>query len=97
MEMKSNRPLVDFLTTLTIAAKNLAAEMTNYNLETRDLYCKNPITAEHVQNNTSVREMLTNRGINPSNISLALEMSKGFYFVNIKSKNGTKFLKLIKE
>ena len=31
--VKDNRPLADFLPTLTIAAKNLATEMTNYNVE----------------------------------------------------------------
>lgn len=31
--IKDNRPLTDFLPTLTIAAKNLAAEMINYNVE----------------------------------------------------------------
>ena len=35
--IKSSRPLADFLPTLTIAAKNLATEMTNYNVEQKDL------------------------------------------------------------
>ena len=34
--IKSTRPLADFLPTLTIAAKNLATEMTNYNVEQKD-------------------------------------------------------------
>lgn len=42
--LSSNRPLADFLPTLTIAAKNLATEMTNYNLEITDLYGESPIT-----------------------------------------------------
>ena len=33
MAAKGNRPLADFLPTLTIAAKKLATEMTNYNVE----------------------------------------------------------------
>ena len=33
--VKDSRPLADFLPTLTIAAKNLATEMTNYN---RDIF-----------------------------------------------------------
>ena len=36
--VKDNRPLADFLPTLTIAAKNLATEMTNYNVEGKNLY-----------------------------------------------------------
>ena len=35
--VKDGRPLADFLPTLSIAAKNLAAEMTNYNVEEKDL------------------------------------------------------------
>ncbi|CEN51807.1 Putative DNA-damage-inducible protein D (fragment) [Capnocytophaga canis] len=46
--VKSNRPLADFLPTLTIAAKNLATEMTNYNVENKDLYGESSITNEHV-------------------------------------------------
>lgn len=51
----SIRPLADFLPTLTIAAKNLATEMTNYNVETKDLQGEQAITRERIQNNTSVR------------------------------------------
>lgn len=47
--------LADFLPTLTIAAKNLATEMTNYNVEQKDLYGEVDISDEHVQNNRSVR------------------------------------------
>jgi DNA-damage-inducible protein D len=66
--VKSNRPLADFLPTLTIAAKNLATEMTNYNVEEKDLAGEYSITAEHVQNNKSVREMLGKRGIKPEEL-----------------------------
>lgn len=74
--ISSSRPLADFLPTLTIAAKNLATEMTNYNVENKDLYGENPITAEHVQNNTSVREMLANRGIKPEKLPVAEDIKK---------------------
>ena len=57
--------LADYLPTLTIAAKNLATEMTNYNVEQKDLYGEANITAEHVQNNRSVRGMLGQRGVMP--------------------------------
>lgn len=59
------RPLADFLPTLTIAAKNLATEMTNHNVQQADLRGEPAITNEHVQNNTSVRQMLGERGIKP--------------------------------
>jgi DNA-damage-inducible protein D len=74
--VKSSRPLADFLPTLTIAAKNLATEMTNYNVETKDLQGENPITHEHIQNNTSVRDMLGKRGIKPEELPAAEDIKK---------------------
>lgn len=74
--IKSTRPLADFLPTLTIAAKNLATEMTNYNVEQKDLYGEPSITAEHVQNNVSVRQMLGQRGIKPENLPPAEDVKK---------------------
>jgi len=66
--VSDKRPLADFLPTLTIAAKNLATEMTNYNVEEKDLKGEGSITTEHVQNNTTVREMLGTRGIKPEEL-----------------------------
>ena len=74
--MSDNRPLADFLPTVTIAAKNLATEMTNYNVEQKDLYGEPPITNEHVQNNASVRSMLAQRGIEPENLPPAEDLKK---------------------
>ncbi len=74
--IKSSRPLADFLPTLTIAAKNLATEMTNYNVEQKDLHGETPITREHIQNNTSVRQMLEQRGIQPENLPAAEDIKK---------------------
>ena len=69
-------PLADLLPTLTIAAKNLATEMTNYNVEEKDLYGESSITKEHVQNNTSVRTMLGQRGIRPEDLPPAEDIKK---------------------
>lgn len=74
--VKDNRPLADFLPTLTIAAKNLATEMTNYNVENKDLYGERAITAEHMQNNKSVRKMLGDRGIKPEELPPAEDIKK---------------------
>ena len=60
-----SRPLADFLPTLTIAAKNLATEMTNHNVIQDDLKGEASITTEHIQNNASVRKMLGKRSIKP--------------------------------
>ena len=82
MQMKAkygineNRPLADFLPTLTIAAKNLATEMTNYNVTEKDMYGEESITDEHVDNNLSVRNMLNKRGIKPENLKPAEDLKK---------------------
>ena len=70
------RPLADFLPTLTIAAKNLATEMTNHNVQQADLRGEPAITREHVQNNTSVRDMLGRRGIRPESLPPEEEIRK---------------------
>lgn len=74
--VSDKRPLADFLPTLTIAAKNLATEMTNYNVEEKDLKGEGAITTEHVQNNTTVREMLGTRGIKPEELPLSEDIKK---------------------
>lgn len=74
--IKGSRPLADFLPTLTIAAKNLATEMTNYNVEEKDLQGENFITGEHIQNNRSVRDMLGQRGIKPENLPPSEDIKK---------------------
>lgn len=68
--------LADHLPTLTIAAKNLATEMTNYNVEQKDLQGEAPITGEHIQNNQSVRKMLLDRGIRPEELPAAEDIKK---------------------
>ena len=74
--VKDNRPLADFLPKLTIAAKNLATEMTNHNVTEENLYGEENITVEHVQNNLSVRGMLDKRGIKPENLKPAEDLKK---------------------
>ena len=74
--VKENRPLADFLPTLTIAAKNLATEMTNYNVTEKDMYGEESITGEHIDNNLSVRSMLNKRGIKPENLKPAEDLKK---------------------
>ncbi len=65
LEIADNRPLADFLPTVTITAKNLATEITNFNVTKEDLHGEDPITAEHVQNNQDIRDLLLKRGIRP--------------------------------
>lgn len=76
LSVKENRPLADFLPTLTIAAKNLANEMSNYNVKESDLQGEHQITGEHIQNNKSVRDMLGKRGIKPEKLPPSEDIKK---------------------
>lgn len=63
-----SRPLADFLPTITITAKNLAVEITNFNVKKEDLIGENTITREHIRNNTDVRRLLAKSGIKPEEL-----------------------------
>lgn len=76
MGVTSNRSLADFLPTLTITAKNLATEMTNYNVEENSLYGEPAITEEHIQNNKTIRKMLNERGIKPEELPPSEDIEK---------------------
>jgi DNA-damage-inducible protein D len=70
------RPLADFLPTVSITSKELAANMTSLNVETNDLYGVKPIQAEHVDNNLAVRDMLLKRGIKLEDLPPAEDVMK---------------------
>ena len=92
-----NRPLADFLPALSIAAKNLATEMTNYNTESKDLYGEYSITDEHVQNNSTIRKMLGERGIKPENLPAEEDIKKIERRVKADEKKLAKNTGFIKE
>lgn len=70
------RPLADFLSTIAIKAKDLAAEMTSVNVQQKNLQGKTGIEREHVENNTAVRGMLLNRGIRPESLPAGEDVKK---------------------
>lgn len=70
------RPLADFLSTIAIKAKDLAAEMTSVNVQQKDLYGQTGIECEHIDNNTAVRNMLLDRGIRPESLPPAEDVRK---------------------
>ena len=74
--MPQTRPLADFLPTISIKAKDFAAEMTSVNVQTKDLKGEASITKEHVDNNAAVRQMLIERGIVPENLPPAEDVKK---------------------
>lgn len=76
MGVPSGRPVADFLPTISIKAKDLAAEMTNINVQAKDLYGQPPIEKEHVDNNSAVRDMLLKRGICPEQLSPGEDVKK---------------------
>lgn len=70
------RPLADFLSTIAIKAKDLAAEMTSVNVQQKDLRGQVGIEREHVDNNSAVRNMLLERGIRPETLPAGEDVKK---------------------
>lgn len=70
------RPLADFLPTISIKAKDFAAEMTSVNVQSKNLRGDTPISVEHVDNNKAVRKMLLERGIVPEKLPPAEDVKK---------------------
>ncbi|MFA5782477.1 MAG: DNA damage-inducible protein D [Bacteroidales bacterium] len=71
-----SRPLADFLPTITISAKQLATEITNFNVKKNDLKGENKITNEHVKNNRDVRTLLGKSGIKPDQLPAEEDIRK---------------------
>lgn len=76
MGVPDSRPVADFLPTISIKAKDLAAEMTGLNVQNKDLKGQSKIEKEHIDNNLAVRNMLTQRGIVPENLPPAEDVKK---------------------
>lgn len=76
MGVPDSRPVADFLPTISIKAKDLAAEMTGLNVQSKDLKGQTKIEKEHIDNNLAVRNMLTQRGIVPENLPPAEDVKK---------------------
>jgi DNA-damage-inducible protein D len=76
MGVPDNRPVADFLPTVSIKAKDLAAEMTSLNVQNKNLKGQAPIEKEHIDNNLAVRRMLTKRGIIPEDLPAAEDVKK---------------------
>ena len=72
----ANRPLADFLPTLTIKAKDFATELTSHNVIEKDLKGDTAISKEHIDNNSAVRKMLNERGVKPEKLPAAEDVKK---------------------
>ncbi|MCC8019182.1 MAG: DNA damage-inducible protein D [Rikenellaceae bacterium] len=84
------RPVADFMPTIGIKAKDLAAEMTSTNVQAKDLNGANPIEKEHVENNLAVRRMLIERGIQPELMPPAEDVKKVERRLNSEEKKALK-------
>ena len=68
---------VDYsLPTISIKAKDFAAEMTSVNVQQKDLHGMTSIEREHVDNNKAVRDMLLSRGIIPEQLPASEDVKK---------------------
>jgi DNA-damage-inducible protein D len=76
LAIPENRPLADFLPTLTIKAKDFATELTSHNVVEKDLRGNEKISWEHVENNFAVRKMLIERGVKPETLPSAEDIKK---------------------
>jgi DNA-damage-inducible protein D len=71
------RALADFLPSVTIKAKDLAAEVTNFNVKKDQALRGEPkLTSEHVKNNRNVRTMLVKSGIRPEELPAGEDVKK---------------------
>lgn len=76
LQVPDNRPLADFLPTLTIKAKDFATELTSHNTVEKDLKGEKQITTEHIENNKAVRKMLIERGVKPEQLPPSDDIKK---------------------
>ena len=72
----ANRPLADFLPTITIKAKDFATEITIFNTKEKGLNTERSISAEHITNNRQVRKILLERGIKPEELPPEKDIKK---------------------
>jgi DNA-damage-inducible protein D len=89
------RALADFLPTVTIAAKNLATEITNHNVNKQNLQGERLITNEHITNNKNVRNLLGDSGIKPETLPPEEDLKKLERRVKSQEKQLAKQTKLL--
>ncbi len=97
LKIPENRPLADFLPTLTIKAKDFATELTSHNVIDKDLKGDNQITKEHIDNNLAVRKMLHDRGVSPEKLPPSEDVKKIQRRLEGEEKNVLKEVKKIQE
>lgn len=92
------RPLADFLPSVTIKAKDLATEITSFNLKKdQALKSEMPITSEHVKNNRNMREVLGKSGIYPESLPPEEDIKKLERKLKSEDKKLPKAVKKLKD
>ena len=76
LKVPAERPLADFLPTLTIKAKDFATELSSHNVIEKDIKGEKHISKEHIDNNLAVRKMLKERGVKPEQLPAAEDLNK---------------------
>jgi DNA-damage-inducible protein D len=97
LQVPANRPLADFLPTLTIKAKDFATELTSHNVIDKDLKGDSQITKEHIENNLAVRKMLQDRGVKPEQLPPSEDIKKVERRLESEEKKILKDVKKIQE
>jgi DNA-damage-inducible protein D len=97
LQVPANRPLADFLPTLTIKAKDFATELTSHNVIDKDLKGDGQITKEHIDNNLAVRKMLQDRGVKPEQLPPSEDIKKVERRLESEEKQILKEVKKIQE
>ncbi len=76
LKIPQSKPLADFLPTVTIAAKNFATEITNFNVKHKEISGEENITSEHIKNNKDLRGVLRKNNIIPENLPVEEDLRK---------------------
>lgn len=92
----NSRPLADFLPTVTILSKALATEITNVNIQNKNLQGEKIITDEHIDNNQKVRNALLQSGIIPEELPAEEDIKKLQRRVKSQDKNLVKSVSKLK-
>ncbi len=93
-----NRPLADFLPSVTIKAKDFANEITSFNVKKNKSLSGEPvITSEHVKNNQNVREVLSKSGIRPEALPPEEDIKKLERKLKSEDKKLPKLVKKLKD
>ncbi len=90
MGIPENRPLADFLPTVSIKAKDFAAAMTTENVQLKNLHGASAIEREHIDNNLGVRKIMVERGLTPENLPPAEDVKKVERRLNSENKKALK-------